>query len=131
MQVAGLYNINKTIVNAKTKVKEQPENNTTYTTGLSAAVREFQTKVKLGNLGAGAVPRVPLLYPPDGVVDSETKSLMAYVVKFWSRYEPIYYSRLVSLAAEHDVSRFVESVFKQIEASQINSGGSYRRISFT
>ena len=131
MQVAGFYNMNKTLVNAKTKVKEQPENNTTYTAGLSAAVKEFQTRVKLGTLGAGAVPRVPLLYPPDGVVDSETKSLMAYVIKFWSRYEPIYYNRLISLAAEHDVSRFVESVFKQIEASQINSGGSYRRISFT
>lgn len=131
MQIAGLYNINKTSINARTKVREQPENNTTYTATLSAAVKQFQTKVKLGQLGAGAVPRVPLLYPPDGVVDSETKSLMAYVIKFWNKYEPIYYNNLLKLAEEHDVTRFVEAVFKQIEPSQINSGSSYRRISFT
>lgn len=131
MMTAGLYNINKTSINARTKVREQPENNTTYTTTLSAAVKQFQTKMKLGQMTVGLIPRVPLLYPPDGVVDSETKSLMAYVIKFWNKYEPMYYQMLLRLAEEHDVVRFVQAVFNQIEPSQINSGSSYRRISFT
>ncbi len=120
MQVSGLYNM-----------KAKTEDNNTYTAALSAAVKKFQTKVGTGQVGAGLVPRVKLLYPPDGVIDSETKSLMAYVLRFWRVNEPIYYNNVINLAQQYGVAQFPEAVFKQISASEINSGNPYRRISFT
>ena len=123
MHVAGLY-----------KILLKAEDNNTYTAALSAAVKIFQTKCSTGNIiggAAGLVPRIKLLYPPDGVIDSQTKSLMAYVLKFWQKNEPQYYQRVIDLAGQYGVPQFPAAVFKQIDVTEINSGGSYRRISFT
>ena len=122
MSAAGIY-------------KKNDLGETTYNKDLSTAVKTFQTKAKDGTLKIGSnnqnIPKAPLLYPPDGVVDSETKALMAYVIKFWQKNKLPKYDELVSLASKNGVSRFVESVFVNIEPSQINSGAPYRRISFT
>ena len=123
MHVAGLY-----------KMLLPAEKNNKYTAALSTAVETFQKKCRDGGVTAGAaglVPRVKLLYPPDGVVDSETKSLMAHVLKFWQQREPLFYQRVIDLAAEYKVSQFPAAVFKQIDISNINSGSPFRRISFT
>ena len=107
----------------------------TYTSALSAAVKDFQKKSKDGTLrvgvGDGTIAKVPLLYPPDGIVDSETKALMAYVIKFWKDHNLPKYEHLIFLATQNKVERFVNAVFKNIEPSEINNGQSYRRISFT
>lgn len=122
MSAAGIY-------------KKKDLGETTYSKDLSTAVKTFQTKAKDGTLKIGSnnqnIPKAPLLYPPDGVVDSETKALMAYVIKFWQKNNLPKYDELVSLASKNGVSRFVESVFVNIEPSQINSSAPYRRISFT
>lgn len=83
----------------------------------SQAVFRFQTNNSLGFI--------------DGIVDSQTKSVLAIYWLNLKRTNPARFEQLKALAPDRDITAYIDRAVEYSDISNIGTGKEYRRISFT